>query len=79
MDDQTPACPMCNSRRHVITSGENVHTFACRACCIQFEDVDDGDISYGRPGKRMERQERACERAAVQRNRRSNYRGTPRR
>jgi hypothetical protein len=57
-EDCTPTCPRCHSRRHVIPSGQNVHTFACRKCQIQFEDGDDGEVGYGRPEKYAERNER---------------------
>lgn len=29
---------------------------------MEFEDVDDGDVGYGRPEKRIEREERVRER-----------------
>ena len=53
-----PHCPWCNTNKHVRTSGTNLHAFYCGRCGREFEDVDDGDVGYGRPEKRMEREER---------------------
>jgi len=53
----SPKCPWCNTRKHVRTSGTNRHAFYCGRCGREFEDVDDGDVAYGRPDRRMIRQE----------------------
>lgn len=54
--DQVPLCPWCKTANHVRTIGHR--HFYCGKCRREFDGVDDGDISYGRPEKRMERQER---------------------
>lgn len=55
----TPRCPWCNTARHVRESNANLHAFYCGKCGREFEDVDDGDIAYGRPDRRLIRQENA--------------------
>jgi ribosomal protein L37AE/L43A len=54
--EDTPACPMCGSDKNVRVHGS--HDFTCMNCKMDFDGIDDGDIAYGRPEKRMEREER---------------------
>lgn len=54
--EQLPKCPWCNTAKHVAALG--CHRLYCGKCKREFEDVNDGDIGYGRPSKRMEREER---------------------
>lgn len=62
----TPRCPKCGTPKHV-QDGSQLKTFYCRKCGIEFEADDDGDIGYGRPSKRIEREERQAQRKAVKR------------
>lgn len=64
--DCTPRCPWCNTARHVSSSNTTLRAWYCGKCKREFEAEDDGDISYGRPERRMERQEREAERRARQ-------------
>ena len=50
-------CPRCGRVSHT-TSGENARAWYCHECRMPFEDVDDGDISYEPPDRRMRREER---------------------
>jgi transposase-like protein len=52
-----PKCPLCKRRSHT-KSARNAHTFYCHHCLKEFEDLDDGDVCYGRPSRRLEREER---------------------
>lgn len=58
--DQKPNCLWCGTNKHVAEVGP--HHFYCGKCKREFDDVDDGDIGYGRPSKRKEYQERSQER-----------------
>lgn len=49
-------CPKCG--RTTSTPGDRQHVWYCHHCRAYFEDVDDGDVGYGRPEKRLERAER---------------------
>jgi len=55
-------CPKCHSEQNVGKGYANDKALYCRKCGIEFESDDDGDISYGSPSRRMERQERRDER-----------------
>lgn len=57
----TARCPRCG-RRTATPSAANPHAWFCHHCTMEFEDVDDGDVGYGRPEKRIEREERVRER-----------------
>jgi ribosomal protein L37AE/L43A len=59
--NSTPPCPWCDTPRHVQEGGQP-KTWYCRKCGREFEAEDDGDITYGRPEKRMEREERRMHR-----------------
>jgi len=50
-------CPRCG-RRTDTALGENEHAWYCHHCGMAFEDVDDGDVGYGPPDRRMRREER---------------------
>jgi hypothetical protein len=58
-----PPCPWCKTVRHVQPAGQP-RSFYCRKCRREFDDGDDGDspggdtIGYGRPDRRLEREER---------------------
>jgi len=58
--DPLPPCPWCRIDNHV-RMVDHRH-FYCGKCKREFDGVDDGDISYGRPDRRIERQERQKER-----------------
>jgi hypothetical protein len=51
-----PSCPWCNTARHV-QEGSMQKTFYCRNCWREFEAGEDGDVGYGRPDRRLIRQE----------------------
>ncbi len=53
-----PRCPRCRSSR-MRKLGEK-HYF-CVECRAESDGIDDGDVGYGRPSKRLERQERHME------------------
>ena len=53
----TPKCPWCGTAKHT-REGSQPKTWYCGKCSKEFEAEDDGDITYGRPEKRMEREER---------------------
>jgi ribosomal protein L37AE/L43A len=55
----TPNCPMCGNNRHVVASGQRL--WYCAMHKMEFETGDDGDVTYGRPEKRLEREERLKE------------------
>ena len=65
-----PPCPWCHTDKHVQPAGQ-LRTFYCRKCCREFDDSDDGTVGYGRPSKRLEREEnmrqRKQQRRAVRR------------
>jgi len=58
-----PPCPWCHTARHVQPAGQ-LRVFYCRRCCREFDDGNDSDsaggdtIGYGRPDRRMEREEK---------------------
>ena len=60
MATTTPNCPMCRNNRHVVASGQRL--WYCSEHKMEFDGVEDGDISYGRPEKRLERKEQRKER-----------------
>jgi len=61
-DAKLPKCPRCGTDKCVHASNANLKAFYCRRCKCEFEANDsDGDIGYGRPSKRMEREERRRE------------------
>ena len=60
IDAPTPKCPWCKTAKKVYTHGER--EFICLGCKRIFDGIDDGEIGYGRPEKRMEREERRKER-----------------
>ena len=53
-------CPRCGRQTH--TAGDQPHVWYCHQCGMYFDDSEDGDVGYGRPEKRLEREERAKER-----------------
>ena len=59
-----PACPWCGTAAQVQT-GSTLKGWHCRRCGREFEDETDGgdgDISYGKPERRMMREENRQER-----------------
>lgn len=63
--DCTPRCPWCNTARHVSSSATTLRAWYCGKCRREFEPEDDGDLGYGRPERRLERQEREAEQRAA--------------
>lgn len=57
-----PPCPWCKSASSVRPSGANLKAFFCGRCKREFDTDSDGDISYGPPSRRLEREERRAER-----------------
>lgn len=55
MSEPTPRCPFCN-HKSVIPDGHC--NWYCNHCRATFDGVDDGDVGYGPPSRRIERQER---------------------
>ena len=55
-------CPWCKTAESVYPSGANLKAFFCGRCKREFDTDDDGDISYGPPDRRLEREERRQER-----------------
>ena len=53
----TARCPRCHTIT-ATTSGTTDRAWYCHECRMEFEPDDDGDIGYGRPSKRLEREER---------------------
>ena len=53
-------CPKCGRRSQTPSAGHA--RWYCHACRMEFESLDDGDITYGRPERRLEREERREER-----------------
>ena len=51
-----PRCPKCGTNKHAYTHGER--EFWCRKCNVLYDGIDDGDVGYGAPDKRMNREER---------------------
>jgi transposase-like protein len=51
-----PKCPWCGTNKHVRLTG--FRHFYCANCAREFDDSDDGDIGYGSPSRRIEREER---------------------
>jgi len=51
----TGRCPKCGRKSYL--SGSGSHCWYCHYCQMEFEDIDDGDLGYGQPSKRLERQE----------------------
>jgi phage FluMu protein Com len=49
-------CPRCRTVSTTTSSGKE--RYYCRECRMEFEAINDGDIGYGRPERRLERQER---------------------
>lgn len=54
-------CPRCNTPSETETN--RPHAYYCHRCQMEFEAIDDSDIGYGRPSKRLERKERQRERS----------------
>ena len=54
--EQLPACPWCKTAKKVYKYGER--EFFCNGCKRIFDGIDDGEIGYEQPEKRMEREER---------------------
>lgn len=65
--DTAPPCPWCKTPKRVYPHGER--NFQCLECKRIFDAVDDGDVSYGPPSRRIEREERAKERRKLKRER----------
>jgi len=57
----SPRCPLCGTMSRTTSHGKD--RWYCHHCRMEFEP-DDGDIGYGRPEKRLEREERRTERMA---------------
>jgi len=53
---KTARCPRCKLPSHT-PHAANPHAWYCHHCHTPFEDIDDGDIAYGRPCRRLERRE----------------------
>jgi ribosomal protein L37AE/L43A len=49
-------CPKCGRRSH--TRGDGKDVWYCHDCSMYFEAIEDGDISYGPPDRRINREER---------------------
>jgi hypothetical protein len=60
---QTPPCPFCRSKQ-TYEHGDRPTQFQCGPCGAIFDTEDDGDVTYGSPSKRMEREERRAARWA---------------
>ena len=56
----TPKCPWCKTAAQVYEHGDR--EFWCRRCNRIFDGIDDGDVGYGGPSRRMEREERRQQR-----------------
>ena len=56
MTDDIAKCPQCG-RLTATPHNATPRAWWCHTCKMVFEDVDDGDIGYGRPSRRLERQE----------------------
>jgi tRNA(Ile2) C34 agmatinyltransferase TiaS len=54
-EETIPPCPKCGSNKHAYPDGER--NFWCTSCKVCYDGIDDGEIGYGRPSKRMEREE----------------------
>lgn len=63
MEETLPKCPWCKTDKHVRIVGHR--RYYCSKCGREFDGVDDGTITYGRPSKRLEREERMQSRKAV--------------
>jgi len=50
-------CPRCGRLTNT-ASAENDHAWYCHHCRMAFEAVDDGDVGYGPPDRRLRREER---------------------
>lgn len=66
LSQQPPKCLWCHSAKHV-SPGSTEKTWWCSNCGIEFDPVDDGDVSYGPPDRRMRREERRRERKEARR------------
>lgn len=56
---QSARCPRCNRKSSTPHAG--CHVWYCHVCRMAFEAIDDGDVGYGRPSRRLEREERRRE------------------
>jgi len=56
----TLKCPMCRTSKHTFLASVGYHRFYCERCKREFEDMDDSDIGYKRPDRRMIHQETAA-------------------
>ena len=52
----TAKCPKCGHTTHTPSFGKD--RWYCHDCQMEFESEDDGDVGYGSPSRRLERQER---------------------
>ena len=50
-----PKCPKCG-KRNVRPSGDR--NWFCGECRMEFDPTDDGEVGYGSPSRRLEREER---------------------
>ena len=66
-ESETARCPSCGHGT-ATKSGSTARAWYCHECRLEFEPEDDGDIGYGRPEKRLEREERAQLQARARRN-----------
>lgn len=57
---ELPKCPWDGTNKYVRKIGDK--HFYCSKCGREFDGIDDGDVTYGRPSKRLEREERANKR-----------------
>jgi tRNA(Ile2) C34 agmatinyltransferase TiaS len=49
-------CPRC--KRPTATTAAGKNRCCCHHCRMEFESEDDGDVGYGSPSRRLEREER---------------------
>ena len=53
-------CPRCH-RPTDTPGGSTLRAFYCHHCQMEFEPEDDGDVGYGSPSRRLEREERRAQ------------------
>ena len=46
----TAHCPKCG-KASITTSSVNTHAYYCHTCKMEFEDSDDGEVTYGNPAR----------------------------
>lgn len=55
VQEESAKCPKCHRISHTQAAGKA--RWYCHHCRMEFEALDDGDVTYGRPEKRLEREE----------------------